>query len=138
MCSEICGDGYRYRGRVAVGRVPDTVSKCLNGGLDLRSPECAVSRLELLKNNFQPGDKIVRTFSNNREVYALGMIKPSGEHKILLINKRDREITVTLSQPVQKIEYVDQTSRGGPPVTEALSGDQVTLRGLAVAVVSNL
>jgi hypothetical protein len=93
--------------------------------------------LELLKNNFGPGDKIVGTSSGTPAVYALGFIgRSGGEHKLLLVNKRDRSVELTLPQPAKKVEFVDQTTKSNPPASRQLSEDKYTLGGLGVAVVT--
>jgi hypothetical protein len=100
------------------------------------APNARFRVLELLKNNFAPGDRIVKTSSGSPYVYALGMIKPKGERKLLLVNKRDRDIAVTLPGSAGDIQYVDQTTKGAAPAQAPLSGDTLTLRGLSVAVVT--
>jgi hypothetical protein len=91
--------------------------------------------LELLKNNFGPGDKLVPA-SAGPYVHALGFISPNGEHKILLINKRDREAELTLPQAAKQVQFVDQISAGKPPVLQEVNSATLQLRGLEVAVVT--
>jgi hypothetical protein len=91
--------------------------------------------LELLKNNFGPGDKLVPA-SAGAYVHALGFISPNGEHKILVINKRDREVELTLPQAAKQVEFVDQISAGKPPVLQEVNSATLQLRGLEVAVVT--
>ncbi len=100
------------------------------------APNARFRILELLKNNFGPGDKIVKTASGNAYVYALGTINSKGERRLLLVNKRDRDIELTLPQRATDIQFVDQTTKAAPPAREPLSGDKITLRGLSVAVVT--
>ena len=100
------------------------------------APNARLRVLELIKNNFHPGDRIVKTASRNSAVYALGMISPKGERKLLLVNKRDREIDLTLKGRATGMQYVDQTTKGGAPGQQAIDADKVTLRGLGVAVVT--
>jgi hypothetical protein len=70
-------------------------------------------------------------------VYALGFIgRGDGEHKLLLVNKRDRDVELTLPQPGKKVEFVDQTTKSNPPVSRKLSENKYTLGGLGVAVVT--
>ncbi len=98
------------------------------------APNARFRVLELLKNNFGPGDKIVSTRSESPYVYALAMIKPSGVRKLLLVNKRDRDMEVTLPGRAGEVQYVDQTTKGNPPVKASIDSDRITLRGFAVAV----
>lgn len=100
-------------------------------------PNARFRVLELLKNNFGPGDKIVSASSGTPAVYALGFIgRGDGEHKLLLVNKRDRDVELTLPQPGKKVEFVDQTTKSNPPVSRKLSENKYTLGGLGVAVVT--
>lgn len=95
--------------------------------------------LELLKSNFGPGDKIVDTKADAKGspyVFALGFVTKNGERKLLLVNKRDRDLNVTLSQAGKQVQFVDQVTMGSPPATEQLSGEAVQLHGLEVAVVT--
>ncbi len=100
------------------------------------APNARFRVLELLKNNFGPGDRIVNTVSRSSAVYALGMISPKGGRKLLLVNKRDRDIDLTLGGRASQVEYVDQTTKGAPPVRQALSANKLTLHGLSVSVVT--
>jgi hypothetical protein len=100
------------------------------------APNARLGVLELLKNNFGPGDRIVKTASRGSAVYALGMISPKGERKLLLVNRRDRDIEVTLNGRASDMQYVDQTTKGGVPGRQTMSADKLTLRGLGVTVVT--
>jgi hypothetical protein len=100
------------------------------------APNARFRVLELLKNNFAPNDKIVKTSSGSPYVYALAMVKPQGARKILLVNKRDRDIQITLPGRASGVQYVDQTTKGNAPGQQALNSDKLTLRGLSVAVVT--
>ncbi|MGA3259119.1 MAG: glycosyl hydrolase family 39 [Bryobacteraceae bacterium] len=102
------------------------------------APNARLRVLELLKNNFSPGDRIVKTSpsSGSSAVYALGMMSPKGERKLLLVNKRDRDIELTLNGRAGEVQYVDQTTKGGAPGRQAIGTDKLRLRGLSVAVVT--
>jgi hypothetical protein len=78
----------------------------------------------------------VKTASRSSAIYALGMISPKGERKLLLVNKRDREIELTLNGRAGEVQYVDQTTKGGAPGRQAVNADKLTLRGLSVTVVT--
>ncbi len=54
------------------------------------APNARLRVLELLKTNFHPGDRIVKTSSRTGNVYALTM-----DRKLLLVNKRNRAIDLT-------------------------------------------
>jgi len=100
------------------------------------APNARFRVLELLKNNFGPGDKVVKAENAGAYIYALAFIKPNGERKLLLVNKRDREFELTLPGRAAAVQYVDQTTKGDPPVTKALNSDKIALRGFGVAVVT--
>jgi hypothetical protein len=91
--------------------------------------------LELLKNNFSPGDKLVPA-SAGPYVHALGFISPAGEHRILLINKRDHDVELTLPQAARSVQFVNQSSAGKPPVLQEVNSVTLQLPGLEVAVVT--
>jgi hypothetical protein len=100
------------------------------------APNARLRVLELLENNFHPGDRIVKTSSGTSGVYALGMISPKGERKLLLVNQRDRNTELIITGRVSEVQYVDQTTKGGEPGRVAMSANKLTLRGLSVAVVT--
>jgi hypothetical protein len=93
--------------------------------------------LKLLKDNFGPGDKLVETSVDNRYVYALGAVKPDGQRRLLLVNKRNRPFEITVSGASGgRMDRVDQTTALQPPASTKLTGDKLTLGGFAVAVVT--
>lgn len=100
-------------------------------------PNTRAQVLKLLHDNFGPGDKIVDSTSNLPYVYAQGFVTHDGKHKLLLINKRDRTFEVAIpGGDGAEITYVDETTGFQPPAVAHLGGDQATLRGLGVAVVT--
>jgi hypothetical protein len=40
-----------------------------------------------------------------------------GERKLLLVNKRNKDVELTLPQPAKKVQFVDQTTKNNPPGT---------------------
>lgn len=98
------------------------------------APNARYRVLQLLKDNFAPGDKLVKTSSGSPYVYGLAMITPAGEHKLLLVNKRDRDIQLTLPQAAKEVQVVDQTTGANPPLHRSLNSNKITLHGLAVSV----
>ena len=103
--------------------------------------------LKLLHDNFGPGNKLVETHlditgvlsdpSQSSYVYAQAFVTPQGQRKILLVNKRDRNFDLSIpGGDGSEVTYVDQTTGFEPPATARLNGDQMALRGLAVAIVS--
>jgi hypothetical protein len=98
------------------------------------APNARFRVLELLKNNFGPGDRIVATKNDSRELYSLGVLSRSGDHRILLINKRDHDIEVTLPQKAKQLEAVDVTTKANPAAKQGVDSTRITLHGYAVAV----
>jgi Glycosyl hydrolases family 39 len=93
--------------------------------------------LKLLRTNFGPGDKLVEAATGTPSVYGLGFVTPDGKHKILLVNKRNRTIVASIpGASGGGLEVVDQQTALQPPASAQLRSDEVTLGGLAVAVVT--
>ena len=91
--------------------------------------------LKLLRDNFGPGDKMVESDSSGSYLLAQGFITPNGDHKILLVNKRNRTFNITVPGVSSgKITYVDQTTGFNPPASAQLSGKSMILNGFEVAV----
>jgi hypothetical protein len=92
--------------------------------------------LKLLHDNFSPGDKLVDTNSGTGHIFAQGFVTRDGKHNLLLVNQRDRAFDLSIpGGSGGQVMYVDQTTGFQPPATAHLDADQMTLRGLAVAVV---
>ncbi len=98
------------------------------------APNARFRALELLRNNFAPGDRTAPTSTDSPEFYALAFLCRSGERKLLLVNKRKRDIQVRLPQRVKQIEAVDETTADRPASKEVLQSDSIRLHGFAVAV----
>jgi hypothetical protein len=99
--------------------------------------------LKLLRDNFGPGDKLVPARIETSSlfgypyVYIQGFITPDGKHRILLVNKRDRTFEISIPDGKRaQVEIVDQATGSDPPATGRLPGNNLTLPGLAVAVVT--
>ena len=93
--------------------------------------------LKLIHDNFGPGDKQVETHLNLPYVYARGFATRDGAHKVLLVNKRDRPFVVAVPGAAGgHVDVVDQQTAFQPPAGGQLRSDEVTLGGLAVAVVT--
>jgi hypothetical protein len=93
--------------------------------------------LKLIHANLGPGDKIVETRLRSPSVYGLGFATHDGKRKMLLVNKRDRTLVVSVPGAAGgRLEVVDQQTAIQPPATAQLASDDVTLNGLAVAVVT--
>ncbi len=100
------------------------------------APNARFRVLELLKSNFGPGDKIVFSSGGSADVYTLAMTGRHGERKLLLVNKRNRDIELTLPSAARTIEFVNQDTKGAPPQTQQTSARNIRLRGFEVAAVT--
>jgi hypothetical protein len=103
------------------------------------APNARYRVLQLLKDNFVPGDKLVDTQVqlplNQTYVHAQGFTARDGTRKILLVNKRNRPFSLAIPGAT-KAMVVDQTTKSEPPAARSISGEKMTLEGLAVAVVT--
>jgi L-rhamnose-proton symport protein (RhaT) len=103
------------------------------------APNARARVLQLLKGNFRPGDKLVETSValalNQTFVFAQGFVAADGTRKLLLVNKRNRPFALTIPGATQAM-VVDQSTKAGSPAARPISGDKMTLEGLAVAVVT--
>ena len=100
-------------------------------------PNARYQVLKMLRDHFQPGDRLVATNLAAPSLYAQGFVTSQGTKRVLIINKRNR--TARLSLPGAtggRIQVVDQTTGGNSPQSVELSSNQFTLSGLAVAVVT--
>ena len=101
------------------------------------APNARFRVLELLKNHFGPGDRIVESSGGTSAVYALAFVCADGAHRLLLVNKRDRDVELTLRRGGGEVEAVDQNTRGGAPDRQTIEGGKITLHGFSVAVVTS-
>jgi Glycosyl hydrolases family 39 len=97
--------------------------------------------LELLHENFVPGDKIaaLRTdsSSSNPYVYALPVITKDGRKRVLLVNKSQNAMQAQLAGASgAQMEYVDQSTGFGPAKKMKLDSDKISLNGFCVAVLT--
>jgi hypothetical protein len=93
--------------------------------------------LKLLKDNFSPGDKLVETKLESPYLYAMGVVKSDGKRRLLLVNKRDRDIELTVPGAAGgRLEFVDATTKFDPPGSRKVDAEKLTLRGLGVSVVT--
>ena len=99
--------------------------------------------LKLLHDHFGPGDKLVEIAPasqfapSNPYVYSLALVTRDGKRRVLLVNKRNRAMDVSVAGAGGgQEEYVDQGTALHPPASKMLESDKVTLDGFAVAVVT--
>ncbi len=104
---------------------------------DTGQPNARFWALKLIHDNFHPGDKIVNADSSSGTVMIQGYVTRSGERKLLIVNKRDHEISLKLPEAQGgKLEVVDQTTAFNSPASDKIEGENIKLGGLAVAVVT--
>jgi len=80
---------------------------------DTAQPNARFRVLKLIYDNFRPGDKIVETSSDSGYVMTQAFVSPSGEQKLLIVNKRDREFEINLPGP-QEGKSRSSTRRPAP------------------------
>lgn len=92
--------------------------------------------LRLLKENFGPGDKLVSTRSPVPEIAAQAFTTGEGR-KLLLINKRNKAISLQLPEDAQGAvaQYVDVSTREEAAASRPLNGNTISLDPFSVAVV---
>ena len=99
-------------------------------------PNARFQVLRLLKDTFHPGDQMVTTkASDGGDITAQGFVTPAGK-KLLLLNKRNRSVEVTLPDGAGELKIVDEASGEGAARTLKQQGKQLTLAPFAVVVVS--
>lgn len=91
--------------------------------------------LKLLKDNFGPGDKMMLTETDSKDIAAQAFI--SGKIKrLLLINKTNKVIKIDLSKEVKNAEVFSvNTSSGNQIENSKLTGTGITLLPFAVSVI---
>jgi hypothetical protein len=93
--------------------------------------------LKLLRDNFGPRDRLVEGESANAYVHVMGVLTPNGKRRVLLINKRNRQIELSIPGAANgQEEFVDVTTGFQPPRSASLNSDKITLAGFAVAAVT--
>ena len=100
------------------------------------APNARYFVLKLIKDSFGPGDRLVATQAGSGEVHARGFLTRDGRRRLLLVNKRDRPVRVSLAgQSGAGVAFVDGTTEGriGGAV---LAGETLELAAHAVAVVT--
>lgn len=97
--------------------------------------------LKLLHDNFGPGDKVVHIagagFFPSPYLYSLPVITKDGKKRILLVNKRDHEMKISIDGASgAQVEYVNQETALDPPASAKMNSDTLTLGGFEVAAVT--
>ncbi len=92
--------------------------------------------LKLIRDSFHPGDKLVETSVASADLSAQAFLAPTGR-RLLLVNKRNREISVSLPDAATAaVLAVDTDTADNPARKLALAGATLKLEPFAVAVVS--
>jgi glycosyl hydrolase family 39 (putative alpha-L-iduronidase) len=107
-------------------------------------PNARYRVLQLLHDNFGPGDKLVANAQAGpfppplaNYVYYQGFVTRDGKRRLLLVNKRDRTIDVSVPGATGgRVDVVDETTASGPAASRKLDGETVSLGGYAVSVVT--
>ncbi|HEY1686255.1 MAG TPA: hypothetical protein VGG19_15925 [Tepidisphaeraceae bacterium] len=99
-------------------------------------PNARFRVLQLIKEHFGPGDAMMATACEpaNPGLLAQGYKTHDGR-RLLLINKRNVEQTVQLSDRAKRIEMVDLSTGENPPQVLKLHDASITLSPFEVAVV---
>jgi hypothetical protein len=99
-------------------------------------PNARYRVLQLLHENFDPGDSIVKTELASHQVTATAYIGHLGERKMLLVNKSQHPAELQCDEFSGSTEsHVDTTTRGAL-VESKLSAATIHLNGLSVMVVT--
>jgi hypothetical protein len=101
------------------------------------TPNARLRALELLKKNFAPGDRLVEVDTRRGEsyVYALAAATASGKRRVLLVNKRDRAVEVSLPGGAGALtETVDVKTGSAPPASAGMASDRLRLGAFSVTV----
>lgn len=92
--------------------------------------------LKLIKDSFHPGDQLVETSLDSRDLTAQAYVTSAGR-KLLLVNKRNREFEIPLPDADKASALaVDEKTGDGPARSVKIAGGAVTLAPFAVTVVS--
>lgn len=111
---------------------------------DTGEPNARYWVVKLLHDNFGPGDKLVAPNKVDEDmqpdpgvqVYAQGFITPQGIRKVLLVNKRDRALVVSLAGATGGTEQRVDQSTTAAAAARRLTHDRVDLPPSAVTVVT--
>ncbi len=106
-------------------------------------PNARLWVLKLLHDNFGPGDKIVEIALSSpfapEHPYldSLAVLTKAGKRKMLLVNKRDRDLDLSIVGTAGgHFDYVDVTTGFHPPASTKLASDKLMIRGFSVGVLT--
>src|SRR5713226_4160097 len=100
-------------------------------------PNARLWALKLLHDNFGPADKIVEFAPDHPYLTGLAVVTKAGKRKMLLVNKRDRNLDVSIAGAAgSRFDYVDVTTGFQPPASAKLASDKLMIHGFSVGVLT--
>ncbi len=106
-------------------------------------PNARLWVLKLLHDNFGPGDKIVEIAPVNPDapdhpyLTGLAMVTRAGKHKMLLVNKRDRNLDLSIAGAAGgHFDSVDVTTGFQPPASAKVASEKLMIHGFSVGVLT--
>jgi hypothetical protein len=100
-------------------------------------PNARYRVLELLHENLGPGDRPVRTTLRTTAIHAAAYLSAKGRRKILLINKRNQAITVTVPGSIGgEQRQVDLTMGGRAALRRILATTEISVGPFGVSVIN--
>jgi hypothetical protein len=104
---------------------------------DTGDPNARYWTLYLLRQNFNPGDTLIETVSSSRDIAAQAFLA-SGKKKIVLINKRDRQIEVSLPTEANNgfVQYVSPSTADSAPASSQISAGKLMLEPFETAIIT--
>src|SRR6266478_2065906 len=106
-------------------------------------PNARLWVLKLLHDNFGPGDKIVEIAPVSPDgpdhpyLTGLAVVTKAGKRKMLLVNKRDRNLDLSIAGAAgSRFDYVDVTTGFQPPASAKLASDKLMIHGFSVGVLT--
>jgi len=106
-------------------------------------PNARLWVLKLLHDNFGPADKIVEFapvspfVTDHPYLTGLAVVTKAGKRKMLLVNKRDRNLDLSIAGAAgSRFDYVDVTTGFQPPASAKLASDKLMIHGFSVGVLT--
>jgi hypothetical protein len=95
--------------------------------------------LKLIKDNINPGDKLVQTGVDGDyggDLAAQGFVNASGK-KVLIVNKRNKTIMVKLPAEYKgsELSTVDEDSGDNAPTEATITTDSIQMKPFAVSLI---
>jgi len=107
------------------------------------NPNARLWVLKLVHDNFGPGDKIVEiapvgpAAPDSVYVTGLAVVTKAGRRKMLLVNKRDRNLNLSIAGAAGgNFDYVDVTTGFQPPGSRKLGSEKLMIHAFCVGVLS--